>query len=98
MTGEIGDKGLAFAEKMVPWFEAMSKGATTHPDESTSTFMGVLIQTGNLYELCVQHERWDYETIYGLAGSILVKAAREYNYDVSRSMRMARRQLYAYVT
>ena len=52
----------------------------------------------DLYELCVQHERWDYETIYGHAGSILVKAAREYNYDVSRSMRMARRQLYAYVT
>ena len=83
-AGEVGEDGLAFADKMLPYFEAMSKAATTHPDENTRILLGLVMHTGNLWELCVRHERWDLEAIFGKDGAIVVETCKAYNYHVRR--------------
>ena len=73
---------------MLPYFEVMSKAATTHPDESTRNLLGLVMHTGNVWELCVRHERWDLEAIFGKDGALLVETCNAYNYDVRPWSRM----------
>ena len=59
VTGQPGEKGLAFAELWLPFPEAMSNVARTHADEATRLFAATMLTTIAVFPLAMQHERWN---------------------------------------
>ena len=59
VTGQPGEKGLAFAELFIPFPEAISKVARTHADEDTRVLAATMLTTFGFFPLVMQHERWN---------------------------------------
>jgi hypothetical protein len=82
VTGQVGTDGLDFAEAFLRFMEACSTAAREIQDEAQRVSAGLILCTCGSYEMCVRHERFDWDKIMGVNAELLLWIFNRYNYDV----------------